>query len=329
MFINSFVDPTSEIAGNVSMGEKNYIGPFAMVEARDAFHVIFSGQDNLQDNALISATTQDVTLGVRTSIAHGARVVDSIIGNFVFVGFNSVVENSVLEDGVIIQHGARVIGVRIPKDRIVPPGATITSDAQVGSLQPIVTENIKFKDEVVSVNNEFASAYGQMAAELGEKSVRGAGPKPRTSWDADYTKPQFGKDVILAEKARIIGNVQLGGGSSVGTMVSIRGDEGAPIVIGRWAAIGDQVTFHALLGQTIRIGDHLVTGKGVVFHGGLEVGDRVRVDDGAVLFHANLGSRITVGKGAIVIGVRLADGSQVPEYARVLDQATADQLAPV
>ncbi len=327
MSTTSFIDPTASICGDVAIGEQNYIGPCAQVEARNPFKAQFRNQVNLQDNTLVSATTCNVVIGNRTSIAHGASVLNSTIGDFVFVGFNSHVENAVLEDGALVLHGARVIGVTIPKDRVVPPGADITSENQIRQLLPVMEANITFKDEVVSVNVEFADGYGQMVAALGASSVQGVGPKPKTSWESEHINPKLGENVILGEASRIIGNTRLGDGSSLGSMVSIRGDEGAPIVIGNGAAIGNKVTFHALLGKTISIGDQLVSGDRVVFHGLLTVGSQVSVGDGATLFNAAVGNHVAIGKDAIVVGVRLVDGARVPDGARVLDQATADALS--
>ena len=246
----------------------------------------------------------------------------------VFVGFNARVENAVIEDGAMVQHGAKVIGVTIPKDRVVPPGAVITNEAQTKDLPLVDEANITFKDDVVAVNTEFAEGYSEMVIELGPASVLGVGPNPMTSWNPKHITPRLGKNVTVAKDARVIGNIALGDGSTVGSQTSIRGDEGSPILIGNGAKIGNNVTFHALENQTVGIGDELSVGNHVVFHGGLTIGNQVSVGDNAILFKSTIGSRISIGKNAIVIGVNLADGAVVPDGALVLDQATADKLAP-
>ena len=257
------------------------------------------------------------------------RCANSILGNFVFVGFNALVTNAVVEDGAMVLHGAQVRGVRIPKDRVVPPGAIISNAEEARQLSLVTEGNNTFKEEVVAVNNEFASGYGEMAAEIGAHSVQGVGPKPKTTWDPNLTVPRLGSPVMIASgEARIIGGVHLGDGCKVGRRVSIRGDEGAPIRIGNGAVIGEQVTFHSLLGETIQIGEHLAAGNQAVLHGALSLGSHVRVGVGAILFKSSVGDWVEIGKGAIVIGVRLENGARVPDGALVLDQAAADLLAP-
>jgi methyl-accepting chemotaxis protein/carbonic anhydrase/acetyltransferase-like protein (isoleucine patch superfamily) len=326
---SSFIDPTASLGENVALGEKDYIGPFVRVETKGAFRVKLSTQDNFQDNVLVSATSRDTSVGKRTSVAHGASVLNSTLGDFVFVGFNAWVENAIIEEGAMVQHGAKVIGVTIPKDRVVPPGAVITRSEQTKDLLPVIGANIIFKEDVVSVNTELAEGYGQMAAELGLTSVQGVSPNPKTSWNTSPISPILGKNVTLAKDTRVIGNIALGDGSAVGSQTSIRGDEGAPILIGNGAKIGNQVTFHALEGQTIGIGDGLTVGNHAVLHGALTLGNQVSVGENAVLFKSTIGSHIRIGRNVLVIGVKLADGAQVPDGAQVLDQAAADKLAPI
>ncbi len=323
--MDSVVDPTAVIVGIVHLGEHTYLGPFARVEARAPFQVRFCGQDNLQDSATICAFGRDVVVGQRTSIAHGARVVDAAIGDFAFIGFNAQVENATIADGAMVLHGARVRGVKVPPNRIVPPGAVITSQIQTRALEPVTHSNMEFKDEVVSVNTEFARGYGQMFADGGEVELPSISARPKTSWVSEPIVPNLGKNVRLAGPARIIGSVDLGDGCFLGQRASIRGDEGGPIAIGSGAVIGRQVTFHSLLHQTIRIGDRLKAGDRAIFHGGLIVGNQVTVGEGAILFHSTLGSQVTVGRGAIVMGVDLADGARVPEGACWLRQEDACQ----
>ncbi len=322
-----FIDPTAFLSGSLRLGDENYIGPYARVNAGEGFYIQLSRQDNLQDHVTVSAAASNVSIGERTSIAHGAEIINSRIGSFVFVGFNAQVEDAVLEDGVMVQHGARVSGVTIPADRIVPPGAVIESPDQV-SLLPIVAESHRtFKEEVVEVNTEFAFQYAQMVKDLGETNVRGICPNPRTTWNPGFAVPFLAKDVRLAPDVRLIGDIRLGEKSSIGPRTSIRGDEGAPIIVGSGARIGHQVTFHALKDQSIEIGGRLVAGNRVILHGSLTIGDMVSVGDRCVLFRSTLGNQITIGKGAIIVGVRLADGARVPDGALVLDQASADQFA--
>ena len=323
-----FADPTASLSGTIELADKVFIAPFARLEAKSALSVKLNPRDNFQDNTVASASTSKVVIGERTSIAHGAQIINSTLGSFVFVGFNAVVENAVVEDGAMILHGAKVSGVTIPKDRIVPQGAVITNSSQLKDLPPVEEANVTFKEDVLFVNTEFAVNYPKMVLELGAASVQGVGPNPITAWNPSHVSPKLGKNVNIAKDARVIGNISLGDNSTVGSQSSIRGDEGSPIVIGARATIGNNVTFHALEKQTVGIGDDLTVGNHVVFHGQLTIGNQVSIGDNSVAFKSVIGSQIKIGKNALVIGVNLKDGSVVPDGAQILDQAAADKLAP-
>lgn len=113
---------------------------------------------------------------------------------------------------------------------------------------------------------------------------------------------------------------------SIGQRTSIRADEGSPIIIGENAEIEDRVTFHALKGTSIRIGKNLDADDNIIFHGPLEVGDNLTIEDDAILFRSQVGNKVTLGTGAIVVGVTLRDGVQVPDNVVITTQNQADTL---
>jgi carbon dioxide concentrating mechanism protein CcmM len=323
----NFIDPTAQISGNIHLGQADYIGPFAIVVAPGSHCVRLSAQDNIQDNALISASSGDVLIGDRTTIAHGAQVLNSSLGHFVFIGFNAQVISSVVCDGAMVQHGAKVIGVTIPEGRIVPPGAIITRASQAKDLPTVQESNIKFKSEVVGVNVEFVEGYQRMSTELGPSCLRGVSPNPLTSWAHEYISPVLGVHAEIDFDSRVIGNVIIGDHSFIGNKVSIRGDEGSPITIGDQATIGAQVTFHALEGQMVQVGEGLTAKDCAILHGPLTVKDQVFIGREAVVFQSTIGSGVRIGDKALVIGVNLPDGAKIPDGALILNQEAADHYS--
>ncbi len=335
---SSFVSPLVEMFGNVSIGQHSFIAENSTVRADPDTHICIGDETNFQDNTLFlslhnlsapkskcgdrASSTQN-----RVSLAHQAVVKNSSLGNFTFVGFHSRITNSVLEDGVFVLHGATVTGVRIPQDRLVPIGAVITTQAQANALAKKSEANSKFQNEVLEVNEEFAQDYGELYTQQGFDSITGVTSAPKTSWNPTPIEPTLGKNIQIEEFARLVGDVQLGDNSVVGHRTSIRADEGAPIVIGSNAKIEDRVTFHALKGTSIRIGKNLDTNDNIVFHGPLEVGDNLTIADDAILFKSKVGNRVTIGRGAIVVGVTLADDVQVPAQAVITTQDQADALS--
>jgi carbon dioxide concentrating mechanism protein CcmM len=57
------------------------------------------------------------------------------------------------------------------------------------------------------------------------------------------------------------------------------------------------------------------------------VGDNLTIKDDAILFKSKVGNRVTINRGAIVVGVTLKDGAQVPAQAVITTQDQADALS--
>lgn len=337
---SSFISPLDEVFGDVLVGKKVFIAGNTILRAEPDTRICLGNQTNFQDNILFLAkrsipappsqcALKASSTGERVSIAHQASIENSKIGNFTFVGFRSRLNNVVLEDGAFVLHGATLSNVRIGKNRLVPIGAEIATQAQADAL-PLKTEaNAEFQNEVLEVNEEFAENYSKLYEEGGFDAVTGTGSAPQTSWNPKPVSPTLGKNVQIDEFARIVGDVRLGSNSVVGQRTSIRADEGSPIVIGDNAAIEDRVTFHALKGTNIRIGNNLKASDNIVFHGPLQVGNNLTIGDDAILFRSKIGNNVTIGDGAIVVDVTLRDGVQVPAKTVLTTQKQADALPNV
>lgn len=333
----SFISPLVELFGDVSVGNQVFIASNTVVRADPETRICIGSETNLQDNILFLALHNapapaapcgeiSSSTGERNSIAHQAVVKNSQIGNFTFVGFHARLDNVVLEDGAFVLHGARLENVRIKRDRIVPIGGVITTQAEADAL-PLKTEaNAEFQNEVLEVNEEFAEHYSELFEAEGVNAVTGVSPAPATSWNPNPVNPTLGDNIQIDEFVRLVGDVQLGSNSIVGQRTSIRADEGAPIVIGDDAVIEDRVTFHALKGTSIDIGSNLKTSDNVIFHGPLEVGNHLTIGDDAILFRSTVGNNVTIGTKAIVVGVTLADGVIVPAGSILTTQEKADAL---
>lgn len=336
-----YISPQVELFGDVTVGHKVFVAGNTVVAADPGTRVCIGNETNLQDNILFLGVAKSAfpaqdkvpacgirstNAGNRVSIAHQATINNSTLGDFTFIGFHSRVENSVLEGGVFVLHGATVRGVRVARDRLVPTGAIITTQAQADALPLKTAANSAFQEDVLEVNEEFAESYGETYAQGGFTAVSGASAAPKTSWNPRPVPPTMGAGVVLSEFARVVGDVRLGAGTSVGRRTSIRADEGAPIIIGAGSVIQDRVTFHALKGTSITIGDRLTAKENIVFHGPLVMGNSVSVGDDSVVFRSKVGSNVKIGERALVIDVTLRDGVTVPDDAKILTQVAADAL---
>lgn len=333
---HSFISPLVELFGDVSVGREVFVASNTIIRADTGTRICIGSETNLQDNIIFAALRHQPAPGSacgprsssteeRVSIAHQASIKNSRIGNFTFVGFRVNLENVILEDGAFVLHGADIRNVTIGKDRLVPVGAVITTQAQADALPLKGQGQSEFQEDVLEVNKEFAEHYPDLYEEGGIDAVQGVGAAPKTSFNTGAS-PTLGENVTLKEFARIVGDVRLGSNSVVGRRTSIRADEGSPIIIGNNAEIEDHVTFHALKGTSIQIGANLDTDDNIVFHGPLVVGNNLTIGDDAILFRSTVGNNVTIGTGAIVIDATLRDGVTVPEKTVITTQAQADQL---
>lgn len=186
----SFIDPLASVVGHVRVGKSVYVAPFASIRG-DEGQPIFVGDDaNVQDGAVVHAleTLQEgkpvpgrtytvggrdyaVYIGRRVSLAHQALVHGPArVDDNVFVGMQAMVFKAWVGEGVVIEPGAKVIGVTIPAHRYVPAGETIT-DQRAADKLPTITDSYPFRalnDAVVHVNTRFASGYRRLARETEE-----------------------------------------------------------------------------------------------------------------------------------------------------------------
>jgi len=117
--------------------------------------------------------------------------------------------------------------------------------------------------------------------------------------------PQIGEDCFVAPNAVVIGQVALGSGSSLWYGAVLRGDI-APISVGRDTSIQDNCVVHCSEKYPTSIGSRVTVGHGAVLEG-------CRVEDGALI-----GMKATVLEGAVVeAGSLVAAGSVVTPHTRI------------
>lgn len=126
--------------------------------------------------------------------------------------------------------------------------------------------------------------------------------------------PKIGKNVFIAPTACVIGDVEIGEGTSIWYGAVIRGDR-AKIRIGRNTNIQDNVTLHADAESPLVIGDYVTIGHNAVIHG-CTIGDDCLVGMGSVILddaHVQSGSVIASGsvvkEGGVIRSFCLAAGS--------------------
>jgi carbonic anhydrase/acetyltransferase-like protein (isoleucine patch superfamily) len=128
----------------------------------------------------------------------------------------------------------------------------------------------------------------------------------------DGRSPQIADDVFVAPNAVIIGDVEIGPGSSVWFGAVLRGDIG-PIRIGRRTNLQDNVVVHLDRDAPTTIGDDVTIGHGAIVHG-TTIGNETQVGMGAVVL-----SRSRIGEGSLIAaGAVVLEDAEVPPGSVVM-----------
>jgi carbonic anhydrase/acetyltransferase-like protein (isoleucine patch superfamily) len=178
---NTFIHETACIIGDVKIGRRVMVAPFASVRADEGqpFHI--GDECNIQDGVVIHALETEkngkpieknlieyngkkyaVYIGNRVSLAHQAQIHGPVlIHENTFIGMTSLIFKAEIGKFCVIEPGSIVIGVRIPERHYVPAGSVIKTEEDAEKL-PETTEEYIFKNlnnSVVSVNKELALNY--------------------------------------------------------------------------------------------------------------------------------------------------------------------------
>jgi gamma-carbonic anhydrase len=122
--------------------------------------------------------------------------------------------------------------------------------------------------------------------------------------------PRIADDVFLAPGVVVIGNVEIGAGSSVWFNCVLRGDADV-IRIGARTNIQDGSVIHADEGFPTIIGDEALIGHMVMLHGGV-IADRGFVGMGATMLNgAKIESDGMLGAGALLTGGKIVGSREL------------------
>ncbi len=126
-------------------------------------------------------------------------------------------------------------------------------------------------------------------------------------------EPEIGRDVFVADTARVIGEVVLGDNASVWYGAILRGDIGK-IVIGARSNVQDNSVLHITPPDyPVIIGEDVTIGHGVILHG-CKIGSRSLIGMGAVVLDGvEIGEESIIGAGAVV-----PPGKHIPARSLVI-----------
>jgi carbonic anhydrase/acetyltransferase-like protein (isoleucine patch superfamily) len=177
----TYVDKLASVIGNVTIGEHVFVGPFASIRGDEGQPIVIGNGSNVQDMVVLHAletfengesiennlVTVDgrkyaVYIGAGVSLAHQSQVHGpAAVGDHTFVGMQALVFKSVVGKNVVIEPGAKLIGVTVAEGRYVPAGMVLTAQKDADAL-PKITGSYPFaklNDGVLHVNEQFADKY--------------------------------------------------------------------------------------------------------------------------------------------------------------------------
>ena len=179
--VGAYVDKLASVIGNVNIGKGVFVAPFASIRGDEGQPIVIGDGSNVQDGVVLHAletfeggeyieknlVTVDgkkyaVYIGKGVSLAHQSQVHGpAAVGDHTFVGMQSLVFKSVVGKNVVIEPGAKIIGVTIEEGRYVPAGMVVATQAAADAL-PKITPAYAFatlNDGVLHVNEQFADKY--------------------------------------------------------------------------------------------------------------------------------------------------------------------------
>lgn len=174
------IHPLAAVIGSVTIGELIFVAPGASVRGDEGQNIHVGDYSNVQDGVVIHGLetfegdhelpenevqvgghSYSVYIGKRVSLAHQSQVHGPArIGDDTFVGMQSLIFRTDLGDHVVVEPGAKLIGVKVAPGRYVPATALVTTQEQADAL-PMITAAYPYRnlnEAVVKVNIQLAKA---------------------------------------------------------------------------------------------------------------------------------------------------------------------------
>jgi carbonic anhydrase/acetyltransferase-like protein (isoleucine patch superfamily) len=179
----AYVHPLSAVIGNVYIGKRVMVSPFASVRGDEGQPLYIGDESNIQDGVIIHALETEhngkpiernlvevdgkkyaVYVGKRVSLAHQAQIHGpASVGDDTFIGMKVLLFKSTVGEKCVVEPGCVLMGVTVPAGRYVPAGTTLTNQEEADNL-PYISDSYSLKDlnsGVVHVNTNLADGYNK------------------------------------------------------------------------------------------------------------------------------------------------------------------------
>lgn len=171
---SAYIDKTAIICGKVIIKDNVFVGPYAVIRADevdgtgDMEPIVIGANSNIQDGVVIhSKSGAAVSIGEYTSIAHRSIVHGPcLVGDRVFIGFNSVLFNCRVGDGSVVRHNSVVDGRDLPERFYVPPTEHIGPHTDLDRYPPVSVSASEFSEDVARTNIDLVQGYKALQNEF-------------------------------------------------------------------------------------------------------------------------------------------------------------------
>ena len=138
------------------------------------------------------------------------------------------------------------------------------------------------------------------------------------------------ESVFVADGAKIIGDVEIGKGSSVWFNAVIRADSNK-VKIGENSNVQDNAVIHTSEGFGVQIGDNVTIGHGAIVHG-CTVENNVMIGMGAIVLNgAVIGENSIIGAGTLVTQGKIIPAGSLAfgNPVKVVRELTDDEIKSI
>ncbi|MBM3811777.1 MAG: gamma carbonic anhydrase family protein [Acidimicrobiia bacterium] len=151
---SAYVDPSAQVIGNVTIGERASIWPNATLRG-DMNQITIGEESNIQDNSVLHVDAPDYPL---------------MIGNRVTAGHNVVLHGCTIEDDALIGIGAIILnGARIGAGSIIAAGTLVVEGAEIPPGSMVMGVPGKIRREVTEEERERFRANTQRYVQLAQR----------------------------------------------------------------------------------------------------------------------------------------------------------------
>ena len=170
----ALIDPSAQVIGNVIIEKNVFIAPLAVIRADErgpegtVAPITIGEEVNIQDGVIIhSHGGEAVTIGARTSVAHGVAIHGPCtVGEDCFLAMRCVLYSTILADAVWVGMNALVMRATLDHYTYVPAGSVIRSRPDTRELRLVSAKEKQYMKEVLEATNRLREDYMKARAAM-------------------------------------------------------------------------------------------------------------------------------------------------------------------